>query len=149
MVAHSWGRNALFGGSQVKERARLLKAGKARLSLIFKEGKVQNKRHFQNFGPGGVLDVDSKWMLDGGQHGDLSDHWFRAPGATGAWLSSARRTDLFGHSFYERDKPLVIEIANWTVARGRGRDWHPGVPAQDNAPNNLPLLIPKPLITIP
>ena len=63
--------------------------------------------------------------------GDLSDHWFRALEHR-AWLSRGRGTDLFGDGFYERDKPLVIEIANSTVAGGR--DWHPVVPLQDSAP---------------
>ena len=67
MVAHSWGRNALFGGSQLKERARLLKAGKARLSLCLKEGKVQNKRHFEKFCSRGgmvwMLIVNGCWMV--------------------------------------------------------------------------------------
>ena len=60
--------------------------------------------------------------------GDLSDHWFRALEHR-AWLSRGRGTDLFGDGFYERDKPLVIEIANWTVADGRpveqGGTMHP------------------------
>ena len=37
------------------------------------------------------------------------------PSGAEAGLSWPRRTDLFG-TFYEGDKPPVIEIANWTVA---------------------------------
>ena len=52
MVAHSRGRNALFGGSQLKEWVRLLKAGAPNLSLVLKERKGAKKRHFEIFDQG-------------------------------------------------------------------------------------------------
>ena len=65
MVAHSQGRNALFGGSQLKERVRLLKAGAPNLSLVLKERKGAKKDTLRFLTRGRILDVDSKyWKCD-------------------------------------------------------------------------------------